>query len=120
MILDDQPGEFQPIVRVIDSFERNHRLGVIVECRAGAGKLLICSCDLFGQQGLPEARQLLASLLAYVKSDAFEPSVRVSNTLLREMFMDTPNAEALCVVRRRHLRPRIGDERGKTGAHSTS
>ena len=73
MILDGLPRDLRPIVQVIDNFDRLHRLGVIFECRVGAGKLLVCSCNLLAQRSCPEARQLLASLVRYVKSDRFEP-----------------------------------------------
>jgi len=92
MILDDLPGDLQPIVRVIDNFERNHRLGVVFECRVGDGKLIVCSCDLLGQQECPEARQLLKSLLGYMTSGAFEPGVKVLHSTVEEMFTRTmPN-----------------------------
>lgn len=89
MILDDLPGDLQPIVRVIDNCERNHRLGVVFECRVGDGKLIICSCDLLGQQEYPEARQLLKSLLGYMTSGPFEPSVKVLHSAVEEMFTRT-------------------------------
>jgi hypothetical protein len=38
MILDHTPVDFRPIVQVIDNFERNHKLGVIFECKVGKGK----------------------------------------------------------------------------------
>ena len=74
MILDETPKEFRPLVQVIDNFERNHKLGVIFECIVGKGKLLVCSCNLLKQQDLPEARQLLHSLLQYMNSMDFIPS----------------------------------------------
>lgn len=92
MILDDLPVELQPIVRVIDTFERNHRLAAAFECRVGNGKLILCSCNLLGQQEYPEAKQLLKSLLGYMTSDAFEPTVTVTHSSLEEMFARTePN-----------------------------
>lgn len=89
MILDDLPIDLQPIVRVIDNFERNHRLGVLFECRVGDGKLILCSCNLLGQQEYPEARQLLKSLLGYMISDAFNPTVKVPHSMVEEMFART-------------------------------
>lgn len=74
MILDEMPTEFKPIVQVIDNFERNHKLGTIIECSVGKGKLLVCSCNLQKQQKLPEARQLLYSLLHYMQTNYFLPS----------------------------------------------
>ena len=85
MILDDTPKEFRPIVQVIDNFDRNHKLGVIFECRVGAGKLIVCSCNLMEQQNYPEARQLLYSLLQYMDSGNFNPEFRIQSNVLQKI-----------------------------------
>jgi hypothetical protein len=85
MILDGLPDDLEPIVRVIDNFERNHRLGVIFECSVGAGQLLVCSCNLLQQQNYPEARQLFASLLQYMNSDAFAPSCSAPTEVVKRL-----------------------------------
>jgi hypothetical protein len=74
MILDTTPVDFRPIVQVIDNFERNHKLGVIFECKVGKGKLLVCSCNLQEQENYPEARQLLHSILDYMSTNEFQPA----------------------------------------------
>ena len=64
----------QPLVRIIDNWFTARSLGMIVELKVGAGKLLICSADLNTQdKDRPEARQLKNSLLNYMQSDAFNP-----------------------------------------------
>jgi hypothetical protein len=73
MILDATPQAYRPLLQVIDGFDRNHKLGLIVEARAGTGKLLICSIDLPSLQQHPEARQLLSSIYSYMNSSWFEP-----------------------------------------------
>jgi len=73
MILDATPQDYRPLLQVIDSFARNHKLGLIVEARVGKGKLLICSIDLPSLQGHPEARQLLAGIYNYMDSKWFDP-----------------------------------------------
>ena len=85
MILDDTPKGFRPIVQVIDNFERNHKLGVLFECRVGTGKLLVCSCDIQAQQNYPEARQLLSSLLHYMESEAFNPGWALETEFLKSL-----------------------------------
>ena len=76
LVLDSLPRELRPIVRTIDNFERCHRLGLIFEAQVGPGRLLVCGIDLpaLATQH-PEARQLLASLRAYIASDRFQPAV---------------------------------------------
>ena len=64
----------QPIVRIIDDWFTGRSLGMIVELKVGAGKLLFCSADLnTTDKNRPEAQQLKNSLLSYMESDAFNP-----------------------------------------------
>lgn len=87
VVLDEMPAELRPIVQVIDNFSRNHRLGNLFEAKVGSGRLLVCSIDL--QNGLekrPAARQLLASLLAYMDSDKFQPAVSLEADVLDRLF----------------------------------
>lgn len=73
MILDATPHAYRPLLQVIDGFDRNHKLGLIVEARVGPGRLLICSIDLPALQQQPEARQLLAGIYRYMDSTEFDP-----------------------------------------------
>ena len=86
VILDETPPSYRPTVQVIDNFERNHKLGLIFETRLGKGRLLICTMDLPGLQGKPEARQLLRSLLRYAGSDRFAPRDELPVELLKKLF----------------------------------
>jgi len=36
-------GDYGPLVKVIDNFARNHKLGVMFEGRVGNGRLLVCA-----------------------------------------------------------------------------
>ncbi|OMF30770.1 glycoside hydrolase family 2 [Paenibacillus sp. FSL H8-0548] len=92
LLLDDWPAAFRPIVQVIDNFERNHKLGLIVEAKVGSGSLLVCASDLIGQQDKPEARQLLHSLLRYAASAEFMPTEELSFEQIRSVL--DPNAAA--------------------------
>lgn len=73
MILDETDRRMRPTVQVIDGFDRNHKLGLVVEARVGKGRLLICTIDLPGLQSHPEARQLQASMHGYMVSPSFNP-----------------------------------------------
>ena len=87
MILDDAPADFRPIVRMIDNFSRNHKLGNVFETKVGKGRLLVCSIDLKKNLGeRPAARQMLRSLYAYAASDAFNPSQALDAALLDKLF----------------------------------
>jgi Glycosyl hydrolases family 2, sugar binding domain/Glycosyl hydrolases family 2 len=83
IILDDAPSDFRPIVQVIDNFARNHKLANLFEARVTRGKLLVCSIDLLQlADESPAGNQLLRSLYAYARSQAFQPPQTLSPTLL--------------------------------------
>ena len=82
VILDSFPS-IQPIVQTIDNFERNHRLGTIFEVKVGKGSLLVCTIDLPSMTDVPEAQQLMQSLLDYASSEKFAPAVAVDGKALR-------------------------------------
>jgi hypothetical protein len=46
IILDATPADYRPTIHVIDSFARNHKLGLLFETKVGKGKLLVCASDL--------------------------------------------------------------------------
>jgi len=85
IILDETAADYRPIVQVIDNFARNHKLGLLFEGRVGAGTLLVCSIDLLNHQDKPEARQLLASLLAYMDTPAFAPTKVLEASLVEKL-----------------------------------
>lgn len=73
VILDKAAPGLNPVVQVIDNFDRNHRLGLLFEGRYKKGKVFVCASDLFSIQDKPEARQLLHSILKYMASEEFNP-----------------------------------------------
>jgi hypothetical protein len=74
-ILDDTPFDFRPIVQVIDDYHRNHKLGAVFEARVGGGRLLVSGFDLESNlDRRPAARQLRASLIAYMRGSDFQPA----------------------------------------------
>lgn len=76
VILDGLPAE--PVVRVIDNFNRNHSLASLFEARVGPGRLLFCAIDISSDLAArPVARQLRASLLRYISSPDFAPSAEL-------------------------------------------
>ncbi len=85
--LDMLPRQLQPIVQPIDDWNRNYKLGLIYECRVGAGRLLVCSIDLASDH--PGARSLRRSLLDYVASDQFQPKTDISPADLKNQWLTT-------------------------------
>ncbi len=79
MIMNLLPREIKPIVQVIDDWFTARRLGLIFECEIDGGKLLVSSIDLKdGATCDPVCRQMLHSLLAYMKSESFQPTVSIT------------------------------------------
>ena len=86
MIVDDLPAELKPIVHVIDDWFTARRLALAFEARVNGGRLLVTSIDL--ERGLDEnivARQFRASLLEYVRSEAFAPAVALTPAQIRSV-----------------------------------
>ena len=79
------PEGYAPLVQVIDNVERNHRLGIIFELAVGKGKLMVCMCDLKAQD-TPESRQLLTSMMEYMRSGLFTPKDSISAAELMMLF----------------------------------
>jgi hypothetical protein len=85
-ILNDTPAGYRPIVQVIDDYHRNHKLGAVMELKAGRGKLMLSSLDLEGGlETRPAARQLRASLLEYMRGGQFNPSYEPEAALLERL-----------------------------------
>lgn len=80
IVLNDFPAELEPIVRIIDDWVSNRNLALLLEASVGKGRILISGADLVNAlEKRPEARQLKASLLAYMNSDRFDPNVELSS-----------------------------------------
>ena len=89
MVLDDFPAECRPLVQVIDDWYTCRKLGLIFEARVGGGRLLVCSIDLHtDMEHRPVARQLLRSLLDYMRSEAFAPRQAVDAATICRVMKD--------------------------------
>ena len=75
--LDYLSRGLEPIVRVVDDWVTARSLGLVVEARVGAGRLVVCGFDLTGEQSDPVSRQLLRSLLDYMEGNAFHPAAEL-------------------------------------------
>jgi hypothetical protein len=93
MHLEDFPQGFRPLVQPIDTWFMNRKLGLVVEAKAGRGKIMISSADLFTDTvHRVAARQLLYSLQQYMASEEFDPEHSVDIKVLRDLFI-TPSKE---------------------------
>lgn len=92
LVLDAWPKEFMPKVQVIDNFERNHKLGLVLECKVGEGGLLIVMSNLDEAAKYPEGRAFLGSMLCYMRSEAFQPTLSLTPQQLITL-LSTPAEE---------------------------
>ncbi len=74
------------IVRSVDNFANNRRLSYAFECKVGRGRLLLTSMDLLSKTQYPEARQLIYSLLKYMRSNDFQPQSSLSVDAVNALF----------------------------------
>lgn len=84
LILDDI--NINPLVWIVDNFERNHRLGLLFEARVKKGKLLVCTSDLRSIKNSLPAEWLLKSFLKYISSEKFTPATEIEAEELIKLF----------------------------------
>lgn len=96
MNLNELPSDLKPLVQVIDSPLFNWRLGGLIEGKVGLGKLLVCTLNIDQKDSTPASNQLRVSLLDYMNSPQFNPSVTLTERLPEQLFsMDGGNARSL-------------------------
>ena len=83
------PEGIDPIVQMIDGWNRNYKLAAVFECKVGKGKLVVCAADLESDiDNRPATRQLRKSLLDYMGSEEFGPKETVSVEQLASLYYD--------------------------------
>ncbi|WP_128102283.1 glycoside hydrolase family 2 TIM barrel-domain containing protein [Paenibacillus sp. DCT19] len=86
IILDELNKDLQPIVQTIDNFERNHKLGLLMEFQMRNGRVLMGALNLESLMATLEGRELLYSFQRYVESPAYQPAARLEVEELRKLF----------------------------------
>ncbi|MCM0649356.1 glycoside hydrolase family 2 [Clostridium swellfunianum] len=88
MVLDGLNAGFKPIVQIIDDWNKNRKLGLLLEGRVGHGELLMCSIDLNSNiDERPVARQFLYNLFRYMESVDFSPKNHIEIEQLKAIFL---------------------------------
>lgn len=85
IILDALNNELNPMVRVIDNFERNHKLGLLFECNVLNGKLIVCSANYEKLSNTIEGRTFLSSIFTYANSSDFKPTTKLELEELKQL-----------------------------------
>ncbi len=86
LILDSVSIDLQPIIKVIDNIERNHRLGLVFELNVDGNSLLVNMCNLKNIEKTPEGRQFKYALFSYMSSEGFNPSFNMTEEDLGVLF----------------------------------
>lgn len=95
LVLDNFAKDDKPIVQVIDNIERNHKLGLVMEWKVGAGKLLVCMSDLEKASEYPEGRAFYESVLSYMRSPEFASQSEITIADLRKKLKEEPRQISL-------------------------
>lgn len=93
MQLDSIENQIDVIVSMMDNFYKNRNLGIVFETAVYSGKLVVCSMDLSNVETRPVAKQMLYSLLQYMKSSAFHPSRKADFSLLKKCIYSPSRVE---------------------------
>ncbi|MFY0601284.1 MAG: hypothetical protein JXR03_16525 [Cyclobacteriaceae bacterium] len=81
------PKSYKPLIQPIDSWKLNRKLGLVLEAQVLKGKLMICSMDIQNNlQNRPVARQFRKSLIDYMNSRDFDPSMEVKVGVVSALF----------------------------------
>lgn len=97
--LDALPTDLEPIVEVIDDWNRDYKLGALFECRIGQGEVMVCAADLESDlQGRPAAAQLRRSILDYMATRAFSPAVEITPEMFLRLRFDNQIMQKLGAV----------------------
>ena len=86
--LSQFPKDYQPIVQPIDTWHVSRKLGMMIEAQVEGGTLLLTTLDISSRLGeRPAARQLRYSLMRYMASEAFHPTLKLTNLqTLQDLF----------------------------------
>jgi len=91
--LDLLPRGLDPIVRVIDDWFTARPLGLVVEGKVGAGKVIVCGFDLTRDADDPVSRQMRASLLSYMASPKFAPKTEITTGQIKSLTVEGKQAK---------------------------
>ena len=95
LVLDNFSKDYRPIVQVIDNIERNHKLGLVMEWKVGAGKLLVCMSNLEKAAKYPEGKAFYQSVIDYMRSADFNPSAEITVDELKKKLAEKPRQVSL-------------------------
>jgi hypothetical protein len=100
ILLDDFPYALNPIIRVIDDWFENRRLGLVFEANIGEGKILVSGIDFTGDlsSNHPVLRQVYYSLKKYAAGPDFQPKVTLTVEDIQALFKSPSLLDSASVI----------------------
>ncbi|WP_343252526.1 discoidin domain-containing protein, partial [Ligaoa zhengdingensis] len=83
MLINGAPVDLKPIVQPISTIDQPDRLAAIFEAKVYEGKLMVSTLNLLDKSDAA-SKQLLSSMLQYMHSDDFNPTVDVEADFLKQ------------------------------------
>ena len=112
MNLAEFPRDYQPIVQPIDTWHVSRKLGMLIEARVLRGRLLMTTLPVglaHHASPSPVVRQLRYSILRYLQSPDFNPSLYVDVDVIRHLFeREAPRVDMFTNESPDELKPKIG------------
>ena len=75
--------------------ELRYKLGLVMEWKVGAGKLLVCMSDLEKAVRYPEGKAFYQSVIDYMRSADFNPSAEITVDELKKKLVEKPRQVSL-------------------------
>ncbi|MDO4993124.1 MAG: glycoside hydrolase family 2 TIM barrel-domain containing protein, partial [Prevotellaceae bacterium] len=87
MNLSEFPKDYQPPMQPIDTWHVSRKCGMIVEANVLGGRLLMTTIDISSRLDTRlVARQLRKSIINYMNSEDFKPTITVDESIIRNLY----------------------------------
>ena len=109
MNLMELPEDYQSPIQPIDTWHVSRKLGMIVEAKVLNGKLLMTTMDIDNDlERRVVARQMRHSILSYMQSDDFNPSLTLAPQVVTDFFTkDGPKVSMFTKESPDELKPKL-------------
>ncbi len=88
-ITDANGSKIEPLIKVLDGFEKMENLSLLYEAKVGKGSLVVSSMGLEQlKTEYPEAMALRKAIISYMQSDAFKPTFELSAETVNEQVIN--------------------------------
>ena len=109
MNLSEFPADYQPPMQPIDTWHVSRKCGMIIEANVLGGKLLMTTIDITSDlRNRLVARQLRKSIINYMKSNDFKPSITLDESVIRNLYeKEAPKVDMFTKDSPDELKPKI-------------